>query len=232
MDFRKLKNLSLDSERTWSSDQWALTGVSGVFSDPFYSPGTDFIAISNTFITDLITRDCSPSETSIRTVIYEKLYQSFYSSTMTIYQDQYAGFGDTRLVCIKQTWDYAYYWSILAWMFFRGVLTDLPVLQAAQNKIKRIQNLNENVQSVFRTRAAEKRVDRGNGRFIDPTRIPVLANLNAALLMPTEPLDRELQNNCARLERLAPVLMELLAERSTAGTVAAELLGDLELRLN
>jgi hypothetical protein len=117
-------------------------------------------------------------------------------------------------------------------MFFRGMLTDLPVLQTAQNEIKRIQILNETVQSVFRTRAAEKRVDRGNGRFIDPTRIPVLAELNAALLIPTGPLEQELKSNCARLERLAPMLMELLAERSTTGIVVTELLGDLEQRLN
>ena len=31
-------------------------GEAGAFLDPFYSPGSDFIAISNTLSTDLITR--------------------------------------------------------------------------------------------------------------------------------------------------------------------------------
>ena len=38
-------------------ERWALTGEAGLFLDPFYSPGSDFIGISNTYITDLIARD-------------------------------------------------------------------------------------------------------------------------------------------------------------------------------
>jgi len=34
-----------------------LTGEAGAFLDPFYSPGSDYIAMANTFITDLIVRD-------------------------------------------------------------------------------------------------------------------------------------------------------------------------------
>ena len=32
-------------------------GEAGLFLDPFYSPGSDFIAIGNTYICDLIRRD-------------------------------------------------------------------------------------------------------------------------------------------------------------------------------
>ena len=39
------------------SDRWCLVGEAGAFLDPFYSPGSDFIALSNTFTTDLITRE-------------------------------------------------------------------------------------------------------------------------------------------------------------------------------
>jgi flavin-dependent dehydrogenase len=231
MDFMKLRNFSHRSEQVWSPDRWALTGVSGFFADPFYSPGTDFIALANTYITDLITRDCSTSETNMRTMIYAKLYQSFYDATMTIYQNQYAGFGDTRLICVKQTWDYAYYWSILAWLFFRDVLTDLPFLRGVQNQFGQIQAINQNVQMAFRQRAAERHIDRGEGRFIDPTRIPVLAELNAALLAPVGSPEQELKKNCARLERLAPMLLSLLDGQSASGNSAGDLLGDLELRL-
>lgn len=232
MDFEKLKNLSLGSERVWSSDRWAMTGECGLFADPFYSPGTDFIALSNTFITDIITRDCSDAERSIRTAVYEKLYQSFYASTMSLYQDQYGGFGDTRLMGVKTTWDYVYYWSILAWLFFRDVLTDLPFLRAAQADITRIRALNEDVQRVFRRRAAENRVDRGSGRFIDQISIPILVELNAALLeQPVSP-EKELQDNCARLDRLAPMLLGILAGEGKSDAGVSELLGDLERQLS
>ena len=232
MDFLKVKHFSHGCEQLWSPDQWALTGVSGLFADPFYSPGSDFIALSNTFITDLITNDYSDSERGFRSSLYEKLYRSFYDSTMTIYQNQYPGFGDTRLLSIKQTWDYAYYWSILAWLFFRNVLTDMTFLGAAQEDIGGIRALNEKMQSAFSRRASEKREDRGSGRFIDPTRIPVLANLNAALINPTESPQQELKENCARLHRLAPKLLRILDEQSTPDLNACDLLGDLERRLS
>ena len=232
MDFQKLKNLSHGSERVWSSDRWAMTGECGLFADPFYSPGTDFIALSNTFITDLITRDCSDTERSIRTAVYEKLYQSFYASTMSLYQDQYGGFGDTRLMGVKLTWDYVYYWSILAWLFFRDVLTDLTFLRTAQTEITRIRALNEDVQSAFRRRAAENRVDRGSGRFIDQISIPILVELNAALLKQPASPAQELKENCARLDRLAPMLLRILSEHGKPGGGQCELLGDLEQRLN
>lgn len=231
MDFEKLKNLSHGSERVWSNDRWAMTGECGLFADPFYSPGTDFIALSNTFITDLITRDCPDTERGIRTSVYEKLYQSFYASTMSLYQDLYGGFGDTRLMGIKLTWDYAFYWSILAWLFFRDVLTDLTFLREVQADITRIRALNEEMQAVFRQRAAENRVDRGSGRFIDQISIPVLVELNAALLKQPESPVKELRDNCARLDRLAPLLLGILAENEKSDNRTCELLGDLEQRL-
>lgn len=33
------------------------TGEAGAFLDPFYSPGSDFISLNNTWVSDLIKRD-------------------------------------------------------------------------------------------------------------------------------------------------------------------------------
>jgi flavin-dependent dehydrogenase len=231
MDFRKLRNLSYGSRQVWSTDRWALTGESGVFTDPFYSPGTDFIGISNTFIVDLVTRDCSDAERGVRTMVYEKLYQSFYDSTMSLYEQQYAGFGDTRLMSVKLTWDYAYYWSVLAWLFFRELMTDLRFLRTAQNDIMRVRARNDLMQAAFRQRAAERRIDCGSGRFVDQISIPILLELNAALLTPQGSFEQELQSNCARLDRLAPLLLSILEAPARRASGGCDLLGDLELRL-
>ncbi len=230
MDFRKLGKLAHSSKRVWSRDRWAMTGEAGVFADPFYSPGTDFIALSNTFITDLVTRRCGDTERGIRSSVYEKLYQSFFQSTMTLYQDQYGGFGDTRLMSIKLTWDYAYYWSILAWLYFRDVLTDLTFLRSAQPDILAIRALNDTMQGRFRACAARRQVDRGTGRFIDQISIPLMVELNAALLEPAAAPEKELGENCERLRRLAPMLLAMVDGRKAPGG-ASTLLGDLEARL-
>jgi flavin-dependent dehydrogenase len=231
MDFMLLKNLSQDSRKVWSGDRWGLSGESGLFADPFYSPGTDFIGISNTFICDLITRDRSQLELSIHAGVYEKMYQSFYGSTMSLYEHQYVGFGDTRLMVVKTTWDYAYYWSILSWLFFREVLTDIKFIRTIQPQLAKIRALNEDMQAEFRKRAEEKRVDSGKGRFFDQSAIPVLADLNAALLKSPDDLQVEFTGNCERLEGLAPLLLSMLASDKSRATSADSLLGDLNHRL-
>ena len=230
MDFMFRKNLSQDSEQVWSTDRWALTGESGLFTDPFYSPGSDLIGISNTFVCDLIQRDRDNSRFPLHAAIYEQMYQSFFSIIMTLYEQQYPGFGDTRLMVVKTTWDYAYYWSVLTWLFFRELMTDIDFLRSIQTKIVELRALNEKMQARFRSRAAEKREDEGSGRFFDQTAIPVLYNLNAALLEPSNSPDKEFTDNCERLERLAPVLLTLLEDTSSAGNCS--LLGDLRQRFN
>ena len=57
MDFMFLRGFSYGCKQVFSGDRWALTGEAGVFLDPFYSPGSDFIAISNTYICELIALD-------------------------------------------------------------------------------------------------------------------------------------------------------------------------------
>jgi hypothetical protein len=56
-DFAFFKRFSYDCSQVFSEHRWALAGEAGRVLDPFYSPGSDFIAIGNTYITDLIARD-------------------------------------------------------------------------------------------------------------------------------------------------------------------------------
>jgi 2-polyprenyl-6-methoxyphenol hydroxylase-like FAD-dependent oxidoreductase len=232
MDFKFAKSLSQDSDQVWSRERWALTGEAGVFADPFYSPGSDFIGISNTFIADMIRRDRLGGRFATHAAVYEKMYMSFLESTMSLYENQYAGFGDTRLMVVKTTWDYAYYWSILSWLFFRKVMTDLNFLRIAQPRLREIRALNSAMQAAFRQRAAERIVDEGRGRFIDQSGIPVLYDLNAALLQTPSSVESELNDNCDRLVGLAPILLSVLEGGAADGQGSCSLLGDLRRRLN
>jgi flavin-dependent dehydrogenase len=58
-DYLKIEHFSFGAERVFSPERWCLTGEAGVFLDPLYSPGSDFITYSNTFITQLIVSDLS-----------------------------------------------------------------------------------------------------------------------------------------------------------------------------
>ena len=109
-------------------------------------------------------------------------------------------------------------------------MTEIDFLREIQPRLIAMRELNMTMQETFRHRAAEQRQDEGRGRFFDQTAIPVLYNLNAALLEPTGSRRREFDGNCDTLEGLSPVLLELLANESLTGSCS--LLGDLRQRFN
>lgn len=57
LDFLTAPDFSYGCERVFSPDRWCVTGEAGAFLDPLFSPGSDFISLSNTFITQLVARD-------------------------------------------------------------------------------------------------------------------------------------------------------------------------------
>src|ERR1700748_373494 len=67
---------------------WSLVGEAGAFLDPFYSPGSDFIAISNTLSTDLVTRALDGEDVTERAKAHNDLYLSTYKLNLTQYEGQ------------------------------------------------------------------------------------------------------------------------------------------------
>jgi flavin-dependent dehydrogenase len=150
MDFLAVKHYAYGCARVFSGDRWALTGEAGVFTDPFYSPGTDFIGMSNTFITDLIRRDLDGEEIAQRANDYNRVYLNTYESFITIYQNQYPLMGNAQLMAVKIVWDFAIYWGFLTLQFLGGRLCDLKLLEQAGSILQRVNHLNARMQTFFR----------------------------------------------------------------------------------
>lgn len=150
MDFLALKHYAHGCECVFSGDRWALTGDAGVFTDPFYSPGSDFIAMSNTFITDLVRRDLDGEDVVRRAKSYNRVYLNTYESFTAIYQNQYPLMGNPQLMTAKIVWDFAIYWGFLTLQFVGGRLCDLDLLERSGNILQRVNHLNARVQAFFR----------------------------------------------------------------------------------
>jgi len=179
-DFAFLKHFSHGCKQVFSGQRWAMTGEAGLFLDPFYSPGSDFIAIGNTYITDLIAQDRAGRPLEARAQVYDQLYHSFYESTLALYQDQYPLFGDPEVLPVKVIWDYAYYWGVLAQIFFQRRLTDLPALGGLKDELQHCQRLNFAVQRLMREWSASS--DRSNPAvMLDQAAMPWFAELNRSL---------------------------------------------------
>jgi hypothetical protein len=203
-DFSFLRHFSYGCRRVFSTDRWAITGEAGVFLDPFYSPGSDFIAIANTLIVDLVARDRRGEPFGAYVASYERLFRSIYDNTMPLYQDQYRVFGDPEVLAVKVIWDYAFYWGILCQMFFQNRLTDLAALGMVRDATEAAGALNDAMQQFLRTWASPG--PRSNKPLLlDQAGLPWFDSLNRSLLdeLDTAGFVERIRSGAEQLERLA-----------------------------
>jgi flavin-dependent dehydrogenase len=179
-DFIALRKFSYGCKQVFSGSRWALTGEAGVFLDPFYSPGSDFIAISNTYITELIAKDLAGEHFAPFARIYEQFYFSFYRSTLALYTNQYPIFGDPEVMPVKVVWDYTYYWGVLCQLFFQNRLTDLTLMARMRDEFSLCMRLNEAMQKLMRewSRVSAKR---NRPQMLDQASLDWFAELNRGL---------------------------------------------------
>jgi flavin-dependent dehydrogenase len=207
-DFAFLRNFSYGCKQVFSGQRWALTGEAGLFLDPFYSPGSDFIAVGNTYICDLVAHDRAGHALEARARLYDQIYHSFYESTLALYTDQYPLFGDPEVLPVKVIWDYTYYWGVLAQIFFQRRLTDLAVLGRLRDELQHCQRLNLAVQAFFRDWSAVSH-RRNPAVMLDQAALPWFAELNRSLTdrLDDEAFVRRMRQSVDRLTTLAGELL-------------------------
>jgi flavin-dependent dehydrogenase len=179
-DFCFLRDFSYGCKQVFSAQRWALTGEAGVFLDPFYSPGSDFIAIGNTYIADLIARDRAGEPFGGRAHVYQQLYFSFYDSTLSLYTDQYPMFGNPEVMPVKVIWDYTYYWGVLCQLFFQGRLTDVANISRLSVQLNHAKALNLEMQGFMRA-WSQLSAGRNDAVMLDQASLPWFAELNRGL---------------------------------------------------
>nr|WP_186329731.1 tryptophan 7-halogenase [Variovorax boronicumulans] len=209
-DFAFFKRFSYGCKKVWSgSDRWALTGEAGLFLDPFYSPGGDFIAISNSFVTELVAQDRAKAPVGMLAPLYERIYFSLYEAMLPIYTGQYPLFASAEVMPLKVLWDYTFYWGVMCQLFFQGKLVDVQTMARLQDDLAWSHRLNVAVQDFLRAWGA---VDGGARprRMLDQASLDWFAELNRGL---TDRLDEaafaaRLQDNLALLHQLAEQLLD------------------------
>jgi flavin-dependent dehydrogenase len=211
-DFAFFRRFAFDCRQVFSARRWALAGEAGRFLDPFYSPGSDFIAIGNTYITELIARDRAGLPLGAHTKVYEQIFRSFYDSTLALYTDQYRIFGDPEVLPVKVVWDYTYYWSVLAQLFFQQRLTDLSALSHLRDELAACQRLNLAVQDFLRAWSGASR-RRNAPVMLDQASVPWFVELNRSLedRLDDAAFRARLRDAAARLRALAAEMLQRAA---------------------
>ncbi|MCF8256479.1 MAG: FAD-dependent monooxygenase [Flavobacteriales bacterium] len=129
LDFKVMKHFAHGSGELYSTDRWSVVGEAGLFADPFYSPGSDFISMANTLTADLIQRDLKGEDILFRTKFYCEVTRALYDNWMPIYIGQYPLWGKAQIMVAKIFWDWGAYWSINTLLFTNNGLTDLDLLR-------------------------------------------------------------------------------------------------------
>jgi len=108
-------NLAYGGGRFFSADRWARVGEANVFSDPLYSPGSDFIAIENDFTTELVAADvggATPAMLAERAALFDEFVQFRFDATLRLYRDLYCTLGSYELFSLKWDFDIHSYYNL------------------------------------------------------------------------------------------------------------------------
>jgi flavin-dependent dehydrogenase len=140
------KDFSYGCARTIHPAKWALSGESGRFTDPLYSPGSDFIALHNTLITDaILTMD--GSELAGKCYLYELLMHSLYESLIPTYALSYDVLGDQEAFALKYTWELSAYFAFFVFPFINDLSTNRRFVLSYLSTFSRLGAINKNLQS-------------------------------------------------------------------------------------
>ncbi|MCF8277367.1 MAG: tryptophan 7-halogenase [Flavobacteriales bacterium] len=152
IDFRKIKNYSYGSEQLFSENRWSCVGEAGLFSDPFYSPGSDTIAITNTYTCNLILSDMNGtfSKEMVDLLNHEVLDVRF-PDQLSYFINGYHTFGNTAVAATKFLWDTIYYWRVYSHPFLCGFMGDTEFIRMYAEKVKQLSVVNRALQAEFRT---------------------------------------------------------------------------------
>jgi flavin-dependent dehydrogenase len=207
-DFKALKNFAYGCKQVFSADRWALTGVSGVFLDPLYSPGSDFISLANMYITDLIVRDMTGDDSwADRAQRADAAFLRLFRNALPTWLDQYGLMGSAQVFPAKVAWDTLVYFLMLGHNFIAGGTYDLDLHPVIGPTWERFHRLNHHLQWFLRR---WDELDDGDTRsgYLDMSNDTVRW-FNALLMEPVgkDELPQSLQQNLDFLERLAVRLM-------------------------
>lgn len=121
LDFLCLKDYSHNVGRAWSADRWGMVGEAGAFVDPFYSPGSDFIAFANSFTTELIRVDIEGEDLETRVRELSMQYRALVLGNVDVYRSSSPTYGHARGMVAKIYWDNFAYWCFPCQYFLRGI---------------------------------------------------------------------------------------------------------------
>ena len=125
IDFLSMKNYSYSSKQIFSKERWACIGEAGVFSDPFYAPGSNVIGFGNSCVTKMIEMDLNGSLTDKEVNHFNNFIISYNDSLTWAIQQAYPYFGNCQVMSLNYLWDSVIGWALVAPQMFNSIYLDI-----------------------------------------------------------------------------------------------------------
>ncbi len=173
LDIGSFQHLTYGTRQYFSHNRWGLTGESAAFTDPFYSPGSDFIALENDFLTNLIRHEEEGKSTKKLPNLVDRsnAYMHFrFEASMRLYRNLYSLFGSYELLKLKWQLDFPSYYHIWLSEFMQDLHLDEEFLtekiQEQHTVLNALSNFSRLFQQVEQHLHDTKAFYRGNlGQF-------------------------------------------------------------------
>ncbi len=152
IDIGSYTQIAYGTKRFFHPDRWGLVGEAATSADPLYSPGSDFIALENDYLTDLIRRDLVDGdrvEMAERCELYDQYMQFRHAATMLLYRNLYELHGSYELACVKWDFDIASYYNLWVSSYMRDQHLDRGYLDTQLRLKSYILQALENFSNLF-----------------------------------------------------------------------------------
>jgi len=149
-DFLRVQSFSLGCKRVFSPDRWCLTGEAGCFVDPLCSPGSDFIAYSNSLVTDAVVRDLNGEDVTARIERFNDYYLLAFRTVLKAYTDSYPLLGNALVFAPKFITNAILYWGVWSLLFFKGKTWDYDFLGEIWEDLEKIEQIYTRVERLFK----------------------------------------------------------------------------------
>jgi len=218
-DFLALQHFAHACARVFSPDRWALVGEAGVFTDPFYSPGSDFIAMGNDYTADLIVREARGEHVAERADAFNAMYLRLFEAFIRLYDGQYPIMGNAQVMTAKISWDNSSYWSMTALLFFQRRLVRPEFIASIDPLLRRYFLLHARMQQFFKAWFRADAAAQYEPVGLNIVGIDVMREWQASLAEPFEDDDSlraRLERNFEDLQALARTWQAVALERHPA----------------
>lgn len=153
VDIGSYTKIAYGTRRFFHPDGWAVIGEAATSTDPLYSPGSDFIALENDYIADLVCRhpstDSAHDDLRKRCDLYDQYMQFRHEAAMLLYRNLYSTHGSFELARMKWDFDIAFYYNLWVSSYMRDQHLDTEYLRSQLRLKPFILQAMENFSSLF-----------------------------------------------------------------------------------